>query len=418
MPSTSDGTPALSVPKRTIHQNGLVAKLLIYGFFTVIGGMGAVLIWTAAVWPMINVMRAMTWQQVPCRIISSQVVGADTYRIDIRYEYVVGPQMYTGSKYSFFNLKTSARGWKENVVRKLPPESRTNCYVNPSLPNESVLDRSVHWDILWALGGVPFLLVGLGGGFLAYVRGLRENRKSKVLERQLDGGSSRTAGSSAPLVTTLVSTEYSDESLRETSGSLDLQPESTPGTAFVGLMMVNLIWNGMTLAFGWTLAKNWVRGVWHFFPDIIALPFVCVGAVLAFAAVRTFMALFNPVPFFRLSRHTIPLGGSADLSWTFNRSPQSIQQLTITLKGIEEAKYTRGTDTLTDTAVFHEEVLFETAEPSQIAAGNAEIRIPTDSMHTLTGNKNKILWKVHVKGSIVYWPDIDSTFIFQVVPHE
>jgi hypothetical protein len=48
--------------------------------------------------------------------------------------------------------------------------------------------------------------------------------------------------------------------------------------------------------------------------------------------------------------------------------------------------------------------------------GTATLSIPGDSMHSHSGNKNKILWKLTVQGKISYFPDVHEEFEFRVIP--
>jgi len=66
--------------------------------------------------------------------------------------------------------------------------------------------------------------------------------------------------------------------------------------------------------------------------------------------VYQFLALFNPVPTLDLSSPTIPLGGSAELRWSFAGRASRIRELAVTLRGVERATYRKGTR---DVGVLH-----------------------------------------------------------------
>jgi hypothetical protein len=93
-----------------------------------------------------------------------------------------------------------------------------------------------------------------------------------------------------------------------------------------------------------------------------------------------------------------------------------VSRLTLTLKGREEARYRRGTDTHTDRHEFHSEVLAEATDPVNIERGSGTIRIPAATMHSFSANNNKIIWTITVKGEIGRWPDVDESFDVTVSP--
>ena len=93
-----------------------------------------------------------------------------------------------------------------------------------------------------------------------------------------------------------------------------------------------------------------------------------------------------------------------------------VTRLTVTLKGREEARYRRGTDTHTDKHEFHSEVLAEATDPAGIERGSGTIRVPASTMHSFGSTNNKIIWTITVKGEINRWPDVDESFDVTVSP--
>ena len=83
---------------------------------------------------------------------------------------------------------------------------------------------------------------------------------------------------------------------------------------------------------------------------------------------------------------------------------------------MKRRSYRRGTDTHTDTNVFHRATLREVGDSMGVARGTASIRIPDDTMHTFTANNNKIVWTIKMKGDINRWPDIEESFDLTVTP--
>jgi hypothetical protein len=376
---------------------------------------GLIMLWVQVLQPGIQILAATSWVQTPCTIVSSEVVGDKTYSVAIKYDYDFAGQQYHGDRYSFFTTRTSGRSEKEKIVQSFPPGSQAVCSVNPGNPEESVLNRNVDPSIWWGLFCVPFLLIGLIG-----YRGMfSARRKPRAMqppeESDLLGRSSAT-----PIQARVVmaNTDFDDEDLQEEPGPVTLKADSSRLGSFIGVLIFALIWNGVVTVFFLARFPDWLKGHWQWMPELLLIPFSLVGLVLIFAVFHSLLSLFNPSPLLTLSRRLIPLGGTAELSWHFEGTTSSIRLLTITLKGLEEARYTRGTNTYTDTSVFHEETILETTEPEEIVAGKSQFQIPTDSMHSLNASNNKIKWQIQLRADIPNWPDVSASFPIRVVPHE
>jgi hypothetical protein len=71
---------------------------------------------------------------------------------------------------------------------------------------------------------------------------------------------------------------------------------------------------------------------------------------------------------------------------------------------------------VTEREVFAAIALIETANDWEIPRGTAAASIPDDTMHTLTGSSNKIIWEIKVAGEIRRWPDLDQNFPITLDP--
>ncbi len=212
--------------------------------------------------------------------------------------------------------------------------------------------------------------------------------------------------------------EFSERSLEDPGGPLVLKQETSRLAAFLVMAIIALIWNGVLVLLGYNFFGQGMNGNLEWIPIIFAAVFGLIGLGLIVGTLHSFLGLFNPVPILSLSRTLLPLGSSAQLDWHFEGSIRSITNFKVILKGTEKATYRQGTKTSTDEHVFHNEVLFETAEPLEIERGSVTILIPSDSIHTLTAPNNKIAWTLCVQGEIVNWPDVTGSFPVRVVPHE
>ena len=129
-----------------------------------------------------------------------------------------------------------------------------------------------------------------------------------------------------------------------------------------------------------------------------------------------FLALFNPSPVLEVSSNVIPLGAAAELSWRFAGRTDRIGEFTVTLRGVEEARYRKGTNTHTDHNTFYEMELYRTSDRGEIAAGQVGFVLPPDTMHSFEAENNKILWSLDVHGNIRSWPDVKESFKITATP--
>lgn len=118
--------------------------------------------------PALKVLAAKSWPPTPCVIVSSQVrshSGEDstTYSVDVLYTYTYNGWKYKSNRYQFLGGSTGGYAEKERVVRRLPPLTRTVCYVNPKDPAEAVLNRDFNHEYAFGLVPLLFVAVGLGG---------------------------------------------------------------------------------------------------------------------------------------------------------------------------------------------------------------------------------------------------------------
>jgi hypothetical protein len=88
----------------------------------------------------------------------------------------------------------------------------------------------------------------------------------------------------------------------------------------------------------------------------------------------------------------------------------------VTLRGIEQATYSKGTSTCTDRNTFHETELYRTSDPSEVASGQVGFIMPQHTMHSFEAENNKILWRLGLHGSIKGWPDVKESFQITVTP--
>ena len=348
--------------------------------------MGAAFFYFAFGKGVVKLYQARDWTPTPCTILSSEVQShGDTYSIEVRFSYSVNDKSYESNRYDFVEGSSSGYDSKAKVVRSIPPGSRTTCYVNPQNPSDAVLERGFTSDMYFALIPLLFATIGFIGMYFAIA--------SKVNL----SGRSKTDVSVVP----------------ESRG---MKVKSSPMARFIGRLFVALFWNGIVSIFVWQAVKAYQSGDPDYFLMIFLIPFVLVGLGLIAGVGYSFLGLFNPRVEVTVNPQEVALGSTINVSWKIEGSFERIKQFQIRLEGTEEAHYRRGTTNYTDREVFFTKEIFQTASAYNVGAGSVSVQIPEDSMHSLDTGNNKILWTIHINGSIHNWPDVSETHEITVLP--
>lgn len=118
---------------------------------------------------LVHMVQARWWVQVPCIILSSGVKahpgddgGSGTYSIEISYRYSFDGQEYVGDRYHFMWGSTAGESGKQQIVRRYRPDSQAMCWVDPSEPARSVIERGFTADMLYGLIALGFAGSGVG----------------------------------------------------------------------------------------------------------------------------------------------------------------------------------------------------------------------------------------------------------------
>ncbi len=363
---------------------GFGCVLLPFVFFV----MGSVMFYFGFGRGMWKVVQARGWTPVPCTMINSEVRSYDdTYSIEVQFFYHIGDQKYEGSRYDFVDGSSSGYDSKAEIVRQIPPGSRTTCYFNPANPGEVVLERGFTGEMWFAAIPLLFAVIGLFGLYFV-VQGKRNVVKAETGKADIDvvpqHGSKKGAG---------------------------------PVGKFIGTALVAAFWNGIVSVFVWKIVESWRSGDGEVFVTIFVTPFVIVGLVLIWSVVASFLALFNPRVIFNVIPDRVPLGGSLDLQWKWSGNTTRISQLIVRIEANEEARWRSGKNAQSERHVFFTKELLNTTSSSMIQNGFLSVRIPDDLMHSMDTGNNKIVWTVFFEGNIKNYPDVEESIEITVLPH-
>ena len=393
------------------ERNGLVVGMLFGGVFLVAG---VALTHVLFVRPVLGVLAARSWLEVPCTIVASEVAEHDsddgtTYSIEITYRYTVADREYLSNRYRFMSGSSSGYRAKARFVERHPPGSPATCFVNPADPTDAVFDR--RWSGMMWLGLIPVAFALVGGGLLvAMVKQWRQPAAGPAFRVAAPAGAPGAGRITSPGTSGVVPGDGI-----AADGPVELVPAASRGLKVLGTLLVAVFWNGIVSVFLVQLFRG-DGGGFSWFLALFLTPFVVIGLVLIGAFASQVLALSNPVPRLTLNRRVLRPGERLEVDWQMRGRVQALRRLRLSLEGREEATYRRGTDTRTDREVFATVDLLDTGDPATMAAGRVLHALPPRLMHTFTAKNNKIVWALRVRGEIPRWPDVDEEFVVTLAP--
>jgi hypothetical protein len=388
-------------PISNASRPGKMSTGCLVAFFAVFALVGGGVFFALFVRPIASLLAARSWRPVSCVILRSAVAESSdsdgtTYKVDVLYAYSVDGRAYQSQRYGFDNWSSSGLEAKQEIVAGLPPGTQTTCWIDPADPSRAVLHRG--FSPRYLVGLVPLLFLAVGAGGIAFA--LRAGRTSE----------------SAPAAVLPASSFGVPASGDEGGSPRDLRPTATPVGKFIGITLVALFWNGIVSVFVVVDAKEWKAGAPNGCMTAFLVPFVVIGLLLVYGAIRQFLILFNPRVHLRLTPGSPAAGTMAFVEWRLSGRGGGVRRLRIVLEGREEARYRRGTSTYTDRNVFARIPVADTAQSFEIPAANARLDIPADAVPSFKAEHNKIVWSLKVACEIPGWPDSDDEYEVTVRP--
>ncbi|MDR2637635.1 MAG: DUF3592 domain-containing protein [Zoogloeaceae bacterium] len=145
---------------RAIARAGLVLLAIIL----LCGGTFAA--WQLAVAPLCDAWRSRNWPQVSAKIDTVHLVtGAQGSRLEVRYRYRVNGEVHRSERYGLYTWLTHAESLRQAYAELLYAKT-ARAWVNPSDPDEALLNRDIRWSI--ACMAIPAVFTALLGAALLW----------------------------------------------------------------------------------------------------------------------------------------------------------------------------------------------------------------------------------------------------------
>lgn len=366
--------------------------------FIAIAGVGA---FTGFLFTLFAVLGAQQWNAVDGRIRDSAVVERDgAYRADIAYTYEVDGGRYMADRV-FFGIE---EGSAYDLVDRYPAGAPVTVYVNPSDPQEAVLERRLGEEsIVTGIVSAVFIAAGIGlVGFGFRFRRFGNAPRTAKWEPAALAGHGAVSVSDAPFMPATA------------EGEVELKESAPPLAKLIIAVIIGLIWNGITWTAAVDMLRDGISSDW--FGVLFMVPFLAVGFAIIGAAFYFGLAMTNARPVIRLPRNYIVPGETLQLEWSLSGNVAKVERISISLEGKESATYRRGTRTVTDTHSFLSHPLITVVEKERLRNGELSVSLPASLMHTFEASNNKITYAIKVHGTIPKWPDIHAEFAVVVAP--
>ncbi len=108
--------------------------------------------------------RPYFWTRTDCVIVSSQVEGhGDDAEFKVSYTYQFDGRQFTGTRLWMGMTPSIDESLAQRLAQRYAPGRPASCHVNPSAPEESVLERAQLWPLLFAVVPLIFILIGTLG---------------------------------------------------------------------------------------------------------------------------------------------------------------------------------------------------------------------------------------------------------------
>lgn len=403
---------------------GSVGEALFFSVFLLFGIAALVVMLLTIVWPELRANRH--YVETRCKVVSRSISehrGEDsvTYRPDITVEFELLGKKFRTTTYDAARMYQGGRDHAEAALAKFQEGKEYPCWYDPTNPTQAVLVRGYSgWTYLFLL--VPISFIAIGGGGLVYTLwhwGTSAERRAAIAQR-----AANMDLLNGPLIERedypYVPSDADWKSSAGTKLAYRLPIATAPGWQLFATVLACLFWNGVTSVFVIIAIRSHVRGNPEWFLTVFLIPFVLVGAVLIYAAVRQVLIATGIGPTrLEISKHPLHAGEQCEL-YISQTGRLSMNSLEVLLVCDERATYRQGTDTRTEHCRVLKQSLYRVDNVEIDQAIPFEhlwtIAIPLGAMHSFKSTHNEIRWKLVVQGDVSGWPNFEREYPVIVVP--
>jgi hypothetical protein len=434
-----------SISSSAPSKSGSWSKYGLAFFFFIFFAAGVGVSFPLIITPLYKHLHSEDWVRAPAVVESSRVKShssddGTTYSVDILFSYQVNGRTFKSNNYDFSSGSSSGYSSKKQIVEMYPAGMRFKCFVNPDDPTEAVISRNLDTTMmLFGLLPLIFIAVGAGGMYAALTGKMQGDSQRRALSARVQAKGRRASSSASSVgeALSMASAMHAEQKGTRVvasdlenlphwapeltsyevlpSGEIQLNPMVSAKVKIIGMTAFAVVWNaiigGIMLAEGSSMFSGFGIVMLLFF-----IPFVLVGIGTILGVFYFILAASNARPSLTLKSLKVYPDIPFRVNWHLQGKVENISKFKITIKGVEEASYRRGTDTVTDRETFYEDTVVAYGKHADIRNGNVDITLPKSVMHSFACDNNRIKWSLEVHGEIEKWPDVNENFPLLVMP--
>lgn len=368
------------------------------------------------------------FRPVTCRIVDKKVEettdqGSVNYRPRLQVEYVVGDQSFRPWTYDVGGVYSASRDEQQAVLDQYQVGATYPAWYDPAEPGRAVLVRSYTW-FAWLMLLLPTSFISVGGGGMIYTL---LNRGKSVERRKAEHPLPVARDLLEPLALTEELPSHPtiprDRHLTNSPGTtlrFRLPGRSHPAWMLGFLFGATLVVGTAAAIFSWMAGELILAGEPDWFLTLFCLPWIAVGAILAFQfARRAWFQLEVGPTIVEISDHPLVLGERYRVL-VAQAGRRTIQSLRLLLVCQERATFQQGTNTRTEKRrVYQQEVLSRqllASRPGEAATVEGELELPEAAMHSFRAEHNEISWSLVVAGEAEGWPPFQREYPLVIYP--
>ena len=123
-------------------------------------------------------IRMQSWAEIPCTILSAELkdetdTESRTVRVVASYRYRVNDQDYVGKRVTTTDFASSNIAFHSKIHALLAEHQKSGepyrCFVNPDQPEQSILYRDSHWQVIMLQTWMALMFTVIGVGLISIV---------------------------------------------------------------------------------------------------------------------------------------------------------------------------------------------------------------------------------------------------------
>ena len=347
----------------------------------------AMTFWT--LWCVYDYTRMQGWDEVPATITRLEQTGGDgTTGIEAEFEYEYAGQHYTGDRAAIHSGNDNIGRFQRRLYAELKHardrERTVPCYVNPSVPDEAILNRELRPGMIMFKSMFGLIFGGVGiGGWIGMWLSSRTQAKQNVNKEQ-----------------------HADEPWLCRDDWRDGVIKSDAGMAVIGLSVFTAIWNSISWPVFLMVAFDGKDQEWFALPLVSLFPIIgSIMLIFVFVAIARWLRFRGN--YLRMASTPGVIGGTLSGVVVIPRPLAPDDGFHVRLKCVQTVG--SGEDSKQVTLFESERLINRTLDSGDPRETNVPVMFTVPSSATATDDESDIKWTVECDAKLP-GPDLDLEY--------